>query len=144
MDNEINNLPENAQDAPQVDQPDHLEKEEITEEKKPSQVTSGRNYILWFLGGIYLIYTGYKLCAGYINGAEGSSLFFFFSGVLFLAAGGFLAWIGGKDILRDSWQGRLTRLPEDKSVQEMENESVDTGAEKSQSESPEDEHEEEA
>ena len=60
------------------------------EEEKQGQQTQGmpvRSYILMIMAGVYLVYTGYRLCASVISGEENSS-------VGFLAAGGIFAVIG--------------------------------------------------
>ena len=41
-----------------------------TEEQK---VSNGR-FILWSLAGVYLLYTSYSLCKGYVTGEEGTSM----------------------------------------------------------------------
>ena len=48
---------------------------------------STRSSLLWIFAGGYLVYTGYRLCASVISGAEDS-------GVVFLAAGGIFVVIG--------------------------------------------------
>ena len=54
------------------------------EEQKPS---SNARFILWTLAGIYLLYTGYSLCKGYITGAEGTSMGFMLAGIAFAVIG---------------------------------------------------------
>ena len=44
------------------------EEEPDTEEQK---VSNGR-FILWSLAGVYLLYTSYSLCKGYVTGEEGT------------------------------------------------------------------------
>ena len=62
--------------------------QETAEEKNSGQGNSStRSSILWIFAGGYLVYTGYRLCASVISGAEDS-------GVVFLAAGGIFAVIG--------------------------------------------------
>ena len=46
---------------------------ESQEEQKPS---SNARFMLWTLAGIYLLYTGYSLCKGFITGAEGTGIGF--------------------------------------------------------------------
>ena len=56
--------------------------QETAEEKNSGQGNSStRSSLLWIFAGGYLVYTGYRLCASVISGAEDS-------GVVFLAAGG--------------------------------------------------------
>ena len=48
--------------------------QETTEEKNSSQGNSStRSSLLWIFAGGYLVYTGYRLCANVISGAEDSS-----------------------------------------------------------------------
>ena len=62
--------------------------QETTEEKNSDQGNSStRSSLLWVFAGGYLVYTGYRLCASVISGAEDS-------GVVFLAAGGIFVVIG--------------------------------------------------
>lgn len=63
-------------------------KQETVEEKNSGQGNSStRSSLLWIFAGGYLVYTGYRLCANVISGAEDSS-------VGFLAAGGVFVVIG--------------------------------------------------
>ena len=62
--------------------------QETAEEKNSGQGNpSTRSSLLWIFAGGYLVYTGYRLCASVISGAEDS-------GVVFLAAGGIFVVIG--------------------------------------------------
>ena len=62
--------------------------QETAEEKNSGQGNSStRSSLLWIFAGGYLVYTGYRLCASVISGAEDS-------GVVFLAAGGIFVVIG--------------------------------------------------
>ena len=60
------------------------EEEPDTEEQK---VSNGR-FILWSLAGVYLLYTSYSLCKGYVTGEEGTSMGFMLAA--FFAAFAFL------------------------------------------------------
>ena len=53
------------------------EEEPDTEEQK---VSNGR-FILWSLAGVYLLYTSYSLCKGYVTGEEGTSMGFMLAGI---------------------------------------------------------------
>ena len=55
------------------------EEEPDTEEQK---VSNGR-FILWSLAGVYLLYTSYSLCKGYVTGEEGTSMGFMLAGIAF-------------------------------------------------------------
>lgn len=64
------------------------QKTESTQNESPVQEESpARRSLLWIFAGGYLVYTGYRLCASVISGAEDS-------GVVFLAAGGIFVVIG--------------------------------------------------
>ena len=64
------------------------QKTEATQNENPVQEESpARRSLLWIFAGGYLVYTGYRLCASVISGAEDS-------GVVFLAAGGIFVVIG--------------------------------------------------
>ena len=64
------------------------QKTEATQNESPVQEESpARRSLLWIFAGGYLVYTGYRLCASVISGAEDS-------GVVFLAAGGIFVVIG--------------------------------------------------
>ena len=45
------------------------------------------NFGLLLLAGVYLLYTGYKLCANVLKGEEGASWGFFIAGAAFLIIG---------------------------------------------------------
>lgn len=57
--------------------------ESVNEETK-EQGTPLRSSIIMLLAGVYLLYTGYKLCQDVLNGTNGSSWGFFAAGVGFL------------------------------------------------------------
>lgn len=57
---------------------------ESQEEQKPS---SNSRFMLWTLAGIYLLYTGYSLCKGFITGAEGTGIGFMLAGIAFAVIG---------------------------------------------------------
>ena len=51
------------------------------------QGTPTRSSIIMLLAGVYLLYTGYKLCKDVLDGVNGSSWGFFAAGVGFLIVG---------------------------------------------------------
>lgn len=57
---------------------------ESQEEQKPS---SNARLMLWTLAGIYLLYTGYSLCKGFITGAEDTGIGFMLAGIAFAVIG---------------------------------------------------------
>ena len=89
--------------------------QETAEEKNSGQGNSStRSSLLWIFAGGYLVYTGYRLCASVISGAEDS-------GVVFLAAGGIFVVIGilqrlahrnmsWKKLLRKKRQRKLLKI----------------------------------
>ena len=65
--------------------------QETTEEKNSSQGNSStRSSLLWIFAGGYLVYTGYRLCANVISGAEDSSVGFLVAGGIFVVIGAVL------------------------------------------------------
>ena len=59
--------------------------QETTEEKNSDQGNSStRSSLLWIFAGGYLVYTGYRLCANVISGAEDSSTGFLVAGGIFV------------------------------------------------------------
>ena len=73
------------------------EEEPDTEEQK---VSNGR-FILWSLAGVYLLYTSYSLCKGYVTGEEGTSMGFMLAGIAFAAIGAGLLFFGIKNMLSE-------------------------------------------
>ena len=63
---------------------EQTEDQEVQEEQKPS---SNARFMLWTLAGLYLLYTGYSLCKGFITGAEGTSIGFMLAGIVFAIIG---------------------------------------------------------
>ena len=80
-------------------------KEEITEEvKKEEEQPVGlpmRSCILMTLAGIYLTYTGYRLCRNVLDGVEGGSWGFMAAGVIFVVIGIGMLVVGGKGLMRN-------------------------------------------
>ena len=73
------------------------EEESDTEKQK---VSNGR-FILWSLAGVYLLYTSYSLCKGYVTGEEGTSMGFMLAGIAFAAIGAGLLFFGIKNMLSE-------------------------------------------
>ena len=73
------------------------EKEQDAEEQKSS---NGR-FLLWTLAGIYLLYTGYSLCKGFITGAEGTGMGFMLAGIAFAVIGVGLLFLSIKNMLSE-------------------------------------------
>lgn len=68
------------------------------DQRENSQGLPTRSYIIQLLAGAYLLYTGYQLCRGVINGDEGASGGFMIAGILFLIVGVLLLINGGKNV----------------------------------------------
>ena len=64
------------------------------------QGTPTRSSIIMLLAGVYLLYTGYKLCKDVLDGVNGSSWGFFAAGVGFLIVGGVMLVVGGRDLMK--------------------------------------------
>ena len=62
------------------------QKEEWLEDAK-RMADRRRSYILWLLGGAYLIYTSYNLIRGYVNGEEEVTMVLLLIGVAFGVTG---------------------------------------------------------
>lgn len=76
------------------------EKREDREEQKNSantQIPPVRSMILWLLAGVYLLYIGYNLCKGTLNGEEGAGWGFFVVGVAFIIIGVVLLFLAVKN-----------------------------------------------
>lgn len=59
-----------------------------------------RSFMLMCLGGLYLLYTGYKLCKNVLDGVEGASWGFFVAGVAFVVIGAVMLFFGVRDVMR--------------------------------------------
>ena len=67
------------------------QKTEATQNENPVQEESpARRSLLWIFAGGYLVYTGYRLCANVISGAEDSSAGFLVAGGIFVVIGAVL------------------------------------------------------
>ena len=73
--------------------------EPVNEEAK-EQGTPLRSSIIMLLAGVYLLYTGYKLCQDVLNGTNGSSWGFFAAGAGFLIVGVVMLVVGCRDLIK--------------------------------------------
>lgn len=70
------------------------------EQKKKSKIIEfldsipARSCGLWTLAGAYVLYLGYKLCKGVLDGADGSGPGFMVAGIAFIVVGGFMLFGG--------------------------------------------------
>lgn len=95
------------------------QKKDISEniEEKPQK--KPRNNIFWIFAGAYLIYTGYQLCIGVINGEEGSNVGFFIAGLVFALVG---VWVDIRSFLIINKESKEKRAAEEaEAAQQVEN-----------------------
>lgn len=79
-------------------------KEEVKgtqEKKKLWETLPVRNCMLMCLAGLYILYTGYRLCKNVIDGVEGASFGFFIVGVVFLVLAVGMLYVGIRGVLAD-------------------------------------------
>ncbi|MDO4276940.1 MAG: hypothetical protein Q4D16_25040 [Eubacteriales bacterium] len=69
------------------------------EEEAPAGLPT-RSLMLMVLAGIYLLYTGYRLCKNVIDGVEGASIGFMLAGIAFFIIGAGMLFIGGRGVFR--------------------------------------------
>ena len=69
------------------------------QEEKKGGSASRRSVVLVLAGG-YLIYLGYQLCKGMLEGQEGSAWYFWAAGILFVVVGAAILLYGGKNMLK--------------------------------------------
>lgn len=74
--------------------------EENNKQPEQEQETPLRSSIIMLLAGIYLLYTGYKLCKNVLDGVEGGGWGFFAAGVGFLIVGIVMLVVGGRDLMK--------------------------------------------
>lgn len=89
----VEKLQEDTQELP--------EEQEETGEEDEQKSFSNRRFLLWTLAGIYLLYTAYSLCKGYVTGEEGSSMGFMLAGIVFAAIGVGLLVVSIKNMLSE-------------------------------------------
>lgn len=75
--------------------------EEKDEGKKDNKAVPTRSLVVWCLGGVYLLYTGYTLCKNVIQGVEGGSPAFMAAGVVFLILGAGLLVLGARGLIKN-------------------------------------------
>ena len=75
--------------------------QEIAKSEEKEQKSSNGRFLLWTLAGIYLLYTGYSLCKGFITGAEGTSIGFMLAGIAFAVIGVGLLFLSIKNMLSE-------------------------------------------
>ena len=80
-------------------QPEQDIQEPVNEEAK-EQGTPLRSSVIMLLAGVYLLYTGYKLCQDVLNGTNGSNWGFFAAGAGFLIVGVVMLVVGCRDLIK--------------------------------------------
>ena len=99
-------------------QPEQDTQEPVNEETK-EQGTPLRSSIIMLLAGVYLLYTGYKLCQDVLNGTNDSSWGFFAAGVGFLIVGVVMLVIGGRDLMKRDKEKRAREAAAKAEIQEQ-------------------------
>ena len=74
---------------------------ESEEEQDTGKSSSNTRSVLWILAGIYLLYTAYSLCKGFITGEEGTSIGFMAAGIAFAVIGVGLLFVSIKSMLSE-------------------------------------------
>ena len=79
-------------------------KEEVKgtqKKKKLWEMIPVRSCMLMSLGGLYILYMGYRLCKNVINGVDGGGIGFFIVGAVFLIVGAGMLYVGIRGVLAD-------------------------------------------
>lgn len=74
-----------------------------TEEESAQNVKKGipvRSCIMMVFAGLYLVYTGYRLCENVLKGVDGGNWGFFAAGAGFFIVGAVMLFIGGKNWMK--------------------------------------------
>ncbi|MBQ8306367.1 MAG: hypothetical protein IJX90_09155 [Blautia sp.] len=80
-----------------------------------------RSCILFLVAGLYVAYMGYQLCSNVLKGEEGASPVFFVVGAAFILIGVFLAFVGGRGMIReDNLRKQQQKEEEEKAAAERE------------------------
>lgn len=111
--NEMQGNPEITEDAKQTP--------EISDNPKEEQTKGipARSCMLMCLGGIYLLYTGYKLCKNVLDGVDGASWGFFAAGIAFAVIGVVMLFFGVRDVLRRDRALKAEEAAEKEAAQAM-------------------------
>ena len=83
------------------------------------QGTPTRSSIIMLLAGVYLLYTGYKLCKDVLDGVNGSSWGFFAAGVGFLIVGVVMLVVGGRDLMKKDKAKRAAEAAAQEPIQKQ-------------------------
>ena len=77
------------------------ETKETQKKKKLWEMIPVRNCMFMSLGGLYILYMGYRLCKNVINGVDGGGIGFFIVGAVFLIVGAGMLYVGIRGVLAD-------------------------------------------
>lgn len=95
------------------------EQTEDVQESTGQQSSPNRSNVLMLLAGLYLLYTGYKLCKNVLDGVEGGGWGFFAAGVGFLLVGAGMLFVSGKNFMKQDKEKRaLEEAEAEKNSQE--------------------------
>ena len=77
------------------------ETKETQKKKKLWEMIPVRSCMLMSLGGLYILYMGYRLCKNVINGVDGGGIGVFIVGAVFLIVGAGMLYVGIRGVLAD-------------------------------------------
>ena len=95
-----------------MEEPRKEENQNAGEEKQNQSGLPVRSCMLMCLAGIYLLYTGYKLCKNVIDGVDGGAWYFMVAGIAFLVIGAGMLFYGGKNVIKDDKEKRAKEAEE--------------------------------
>lgn len=78
-----------------------------------------RSYLLMFLAGLYIIYTGYRLCKNVLDGVDGGGSGFFIVGVVFIVIGALMLFFGMRGYTREEKRKKAEQAAEAKAMEEQ-------------------------
>ena len=95
-----------------MEEPRKEENQNTGEENQNQSGLPVRSCMLMCLAGIYLLYTGYKLCKNVIDGVDGGAWYFMVAGIAFLVIGAGMLFYGGKNVIKDDKEKRAKEAEE--------------------------------
>lgn len=78
-----------------------MEENKNNEKKKLWETLPVRSCMLMCLAGLYILYTGYRLCKNVIDGVDGGGAVFFIVGIAFLILAAGMLYVGVRGVLAD-------------------------------------------
>ena len=93
---------------------ENSEKASADSEPEKKERPAGTSFGLLLLAGVYLLYTGYKLCANVLKGEEGASWGFFIAGAAFLIIGAGMLFVAAKTAKQRSDAKKAAAAEEEK------------------------------